>query len=63
MAANDDNDKYKLIVVVGTGLFLLWVAASFQQQVSELSVVLGFIVGPILMYLLYKTMKAIFSDR
>ena len=62
MAEKDNNDQYKLIVIVGTGLFLLWGFAAFQEKVSNYSSVLGWIVGPILMYLIYKIMKAIWPD-
>jgi hypothetical protein len=62
MAEKDNNDQYKLIVIIGTGLFLLWGFAAFQEKVSDYSSVLGWIVGPILMYLIYKIMKAIWPD-
>jgi len=62
MAEKDNNEQYKLIVIIGTGLFLLWGFAAFQEKVSEFSSVLGWIVGPILMYLIYKIMKAIWPD-
>jgi hypothetical protein len=62
MAEKDNNEQYKLIVIIGTGLFLLWGFAAFQEKVSGFSSVLGWIVGPILMYLIYKIMKAIWPD-
>jgi len=62
MAEKDNNEQYKLIVIIGTGLFLLWGFAAFQEKVSDYSSVLGWIVGPILMYLIYKIMKAIWPD-
>jgi len=58
----DDNEKYKLIVIIGTGLFLLWVVVTFFEKVNEYSTVLGFIVAPILLYLIYKIMTAIWPD-
>ncbi len=62
MAEKDNNEKYKWIVIIGTGLFLLWGFAAFQEKVSEYSSVLGWIVGPILMFFIYKIMKAIWPD-
>jgi len=62
MADKDGNEKYKLIVIIGTGLFLLWAFASFQEEVMEFSSILGWIIGPVLMYLIYKIMKAIWPD-
>jgi len=62
MADKDDNEKYKLIVIIGTGLFLLWAFASFLEEVMEFSSILGWIIGPVLMYLIYKIMKAIWPD-
>ena len=62
MAEKDNNEQYKLIVIIGTGLFLLWGFASFQEKVNDVSIILGIIVGPILMYLIYKIMKAIWPD-
>jgi hypothetical protein len=58
----DDNGIYKLIVIIGTGLFLLWGFATFQEKVSDYSKIIGFIIGPILMYLIYKIMKSIWPD-
>lgn len=58
----DDNEKYKWIVIIGTGLFLIWGFAAFEEKVNDYSKVLGFIVGPILMYLIYKIMKLIWPD-
>jgi len=57
-----DNEVYKLIVIIGTALFLLWAFASFQQKIYDYSKVLGYIVGPILMYLIYKIIKSIWPD-
>lgn len=62
MAEKDDNEKYKLIVIVGTALFLLWAFGSFQEKVSNFSSIVGWIIGPILMYLIYKIIKIIWPD-
>jgi hypothetical protein len=62
MSQNDNNEKYKLIVIVGTGMFLLWGFAAVQDKVSDYSTILGWIVGPILIYFIYKIMKAIWPD-
>lgn len=61
---NDDknNDQYRLIVIIGAVAFLLWGAAEFQQKIHEFSKILGFIAGPIFLYLIYKTIKAIWPN-
>ncbi len=58
----NNNDGYKMIVIIGTGLFLLWGFASLQQKILDNSKVLGYIVGPIFMYFIYKIMKTIWPD-
>ena len=62
MPKNNNNEMYKFIVIIGVGVFLLWKFAAFQSEVSEFSSVLGWIVGPILMYLLYKIIKTIWPE-
>lgn len=62
MSEKDNNEQYKWIVIIGTGLFLLFGFAAFQEKVSDYSSILGWIVGPILMFFIYKIMKAIWPD-
>lgn len=62
MARNDDNEKYKFIVIIGTGIFLIWCFSVFREKVDGYSSILGIIVVPILIYLIYKIMKAIWPD-
>lgn len=62
MADKDNNEMYKVLVIIGTGLFLLWAFASFQEEVSKFSSILGLIIGPILMFLIYKIIKVIWPD-
>lgn len=62
MSEKDNNEQYKWIVIIGTGLFLLFGFAAFQEKVSDYSSILGWVVGPILIFFIYKIMKAIWPD-
>jgi hypothetical protein len=62
MANNSDNGIYKLIVIIGVILVLLWGFASMQQDISDSSGFLGFIVGPIFIYFIYKIIKFVWPD-
>ena len=62
MSEKDNNEQYKWIIIIGTGLFLLFGFAAFQEKVSDYSSILGWVVGPILIFFIYKIMKAIWPD-
>ena len=62
MSDKEDNSIYKLIVIIATGLLILWYFAKIESAVSDYSIILGFIAGPVLLYLGYRIMKAIWPD-
>ena len=62
MSDKEDNSIYKLIVIVATGLLIVWFFGAIEVKLAGYSAVLGFIVGPILIYATYKIMKGIWPD-
>lgn len=58
----DNNEKYKLIVIAATGFFLLWIFADFQEKIFDYSDVLGFIIGPIFIFIIIIIMRAIWPE-
>jgi hypothetical protein len=57
-----ENEQYKLIVIFGTALLLIFGSASIYYKVREYSPVVAFFVGPLLLFLSYKLMKAIWPN-
>ena len=62
MASKGDNEKYRNIVIIGTIVFLVWISNQLYDKVSNISSFIGWIVGLVLIYLIYIIIKGIWPD-
>jgi hypothetical protein len=62
MKGSEENESYKWIVIIGTGIFLFWATLIVHKKASEYSEILGGLTVPILMYFYYKIMSAFFRE-
>lgn len=58
----NQNEDYKIAVILGVIVFLLWIDKTILELIWGNSKILGFIAAPILLWLVYKIIKAIWPD-